>query len=236
MNALVRKPSPIGAMILSASVPVQGRKPEVPDDGGISPSVNGTLIWALALVDGDAAWDEWKKNCLSAHAENYPNIWYGIWSGPDTYNSVLSKYPGQTVFTPRLPDGRKSPADWGLNWTDYPVMNMHIHAWPLYSALKLTGIEFDERGLSFRPLLPLAEYEFSSPLLRFKKSVIGYSGWYAPVAAGQWTIEIHLPDSELARLARIEINGSINPLDRSANSIRFTGASSPGAPLRWEVT
>jgi hypothetical protein len=236
LNELVRKPSPIGAMMLSASKNVPGRKAEVPDDGGVSPSVNGTLIWALALVDGAAAWDEWKKNCLTAHAENYPNIWYGIWSGPDSYNSVISQYPGQTVFTPRLPDGRKSPADWGLNWTDFPVMNMHIHAWPLYSVVKLLGVEFDERGLSFNPLLPLAEYEFSSPLLGFKKSSNGYSGWYAPLEAGQWEIEIRLPDSDLTRLARIAINGTSKSLDRSAKSIRFTGVSAHGVPLRWELT
>jgi hypothetical protein len=223
-------------MMLSAGENVTGRKAGVLDDGGISPSVNGTLIWALALVDGAAAWDEWKKNCLASHAENYPNIWYGIWSGPDTYNSVISEYPGQTVFTPRLPDGGKSPADWGLNWTDFPVMNMHIHAWPLYGAVKLLGVEFDELGLSFKPLLPLAEYEFSSPLLGFNKSANGYSGWYAPLKAGQWKVEIHLPDLELTRLARIEINGSIKPLDHSAKSIRFTGVSSPGTPLRWALT
>ena len=236
LNELVRSPSPIGAMMLSASENASGRKAGVLDDGGISPSVNGTLIWALALVDGAAAWDEWKKNCLTAHAENYPNIWYGIWSGPDSYNSVISEYPGQTVFTPRLPDGRKSPADWGLNWTDFPVMNMHVHAWPLYGAVKLLGVEFDERGLSFKPLLPLAEYEFSSPLLGLKKSASGYSGWYAPAEAGQWEIEIRLPESDLKRLARIEINGSTKLLDHSAKSIRFTGASGRGAPLRWEVT
>jgi hypothetical protein len=115
-------------------------------------------------------------------------------------------------------------------------MNMHVHAWPLYSAIKLTGVEFDERGLSFKPLLPLAEYELSSPLLGFKKSASGYSGWYAPVEAGEWKIEIHLQDSELTRFARIEINGSVKPLDRSAKSIRFTGASNPGAPLRWNLT
>ena len=52
-------------------------------NGGIWPRINGTLIWALALQDGALAWDEWKKNSLAMHAEAYPDIWYGIWSGPD---------------------------------------------------------------------------------------------------------------------------------------------------------
>ena len=44
-------------------------------------------------------------------------------SGPDCYHSVLSKWPGGT----------------GVN---FPVLNMHSHAWPLYSAVKLLGTEF----------------------------------------------------------------------------------------------
>ncbi len=236
IDELLRRPSPIGAIMLSSSESVQGRKAGVLDDGGISPSVNGTLIWALALVDGTAAWDEWKKNCLATHAESYPHIWYGIWSGPDTYNSVLSKYPGQTMFTPRLPDGRKSRADWGLNWTDFPVMNMHTHAWPLYSAVKLLGVEFNELGLSFTPTLPLHEYEFSSPLLGFSKSARGYSGWYAPAAAGQWELELQLSDSESARFGQVSVNGSIQLLVHTAKTIRFSGAGEAGSPLRWEVS
>jgi hypothetical protein len=236
INELVRRRSPIGAVMMSRSENVQGRKAGELDDGGISPSVNGTLIWALALVDGSAAWDEWKKNCLAAHAHSYPDIWYGIWSGPDTYNSALSKYPGQTMFAPRLPDGSKSPADWGLNWTDFPVMNMHIHAWPLYSAAKLLGVEFTERGVGITPTLPLSDYEFSSPLLGFSKSARGYSGWYAPAEPGQWELELRLSDSELARFAQVSVNGSIQPLVHAAKTIRFSGAGGAGTPLRWEVS
>ncbi|MGB6830679.1 MAG: hypothetical protein WBE41_21710 [Terracidiphilus sp.] len=236
LNELVRRPSPIGAIMLSASENFSGRKSEVSDDGGISPRVNGTLIWALALADGELAWDEWKKNSLARHAETYPNTWYGIWSGSDTYNSVISKYPGQTMFIPHLADGRKSPSDWGLDWTDFPVMNMHTHAWPLYSAIKLLGFEFNERGVRFTPTLPFGEYAFSSQLLGLSKSAKGYSGWYAPSVSGKWEMELRLSDTEMTRLREVSINGSFKPLDRTSKTIRFTGASSSGMPLRWAVT
>ena len=85
-------------------------------NAGIWPSLNGTLIWALALVNGELAWDEWKKNTLALHAEAYPDVWYGIWSGPDTYNSVLSKYPGQTAFA-ETDSGGKVLGDLGLKGT-----------------------------------------------------------------------------------------------------------------------
>jgi hypothetical protein len=236
LNELVRRPSLIGATMMNEGEPIPGKKAGALDDGGISPSINGTLIWALAVAGGPSAWDEWKKNSLAAHAESYPDIWYGIWSGPDTYNSVRSKYPGETMFVECLPDGRKSPQDWGLYWTDFPVMNMHVHAWPLYSAAKLLGVEFHEAGVRVDPALSLAEYEFSSPLLGFSKSAKGYSGWYAPLVAGQWEMEIQLSNSEMAGLRQVVVNGSVQPLVDPAKTIRFAGASSPGMPLRWEVT
>jgi hypothetical protein len=236
LNELVRRPSPIGAVMMNEGEPILGKEAGVPDDGGISPSVNGTLIWALAVAGGPSAWDEWKKNSLAMHAESYPDTWYGIWSGPDTYNSVRSKYPGQTMFVPRLPDGRKGPGDWGLFWTDFPVMNMHIHAWPLYTAAKLLGVEFQQNGVRFNPALPVEEYEFASPLLGFKKSSKGYTGWYAPLVSGQWEVELLLPASEMARLKQITVNGLVRPFVRTATSIRIAGASSPGMAFRREAT
>ena len=82
----------------------------------------------------------------------------------------------------------------------------------------------------------MAEYELTSPLLGFKKSKDGYSGWYAPATAGRWNIELTLPSSEATRMQEIRINGSMEPLRSVAEGIRFSGESSPGKPLRWEIT
>jgi hypothetical protein len=232
----LRRPSPIGAMLHAEPMSQMGLPAGILTNGGIWPSINGTLIWALALVDGAMAWDEWKKNTLAAHAEAYPEVWYGIWSGPDSYNSTLSKYPGQTMFAQKAA-GDHPAVDWGLNWTDFPVMNMHPHAWPLYSAVKLLGLEFTDTGLAFRPGLPLDDYELDSPLLGFKKSRSGYSGWYAPAKAGQWSVEIKVSQPDFDRLKRIEVNGDSKSVVRPSDAvIRFTGSSEPGKPLRWKIT
>jgi hypothetical protein len=144
-------------------------------------------------------------------------MWFGIWSGPDAYNSVLSKNPG---------------------WTppDFPVLNMHPHAWPLYSAAKLLGLAFHESGIDFRLDLPLPEYEFSSPLLGFKKIPSGYSGWYAPAAEGVWKIELTLPEEEIARFRQISVNGVSTASRFSGKTLHFSGRSKPGKPLRWSVS
>jgi hypothetical protein len=84
-------------------------------------------------------------------------------------------------------------------------MNTHSHAWPLYSATRLLGLEFHENGINFRPDLPLSQYEFTSPLLGFEKSHDGYSGWYAPAVAGHWSIDILLRGVDRARLRQVTV-------------------------------
>lgn len=140
------------------------------------------------------------------------------------------------MFTEPSPDGKKSPTDWGLYWTDFPVMNMHPHAWPLYSSAKLLGLEFHKDGLTLQPKLPMSEYEFTSPLLGFKKTPDRISGWYAPLAPGHWEIELKLSDSELTRLTQLKINGKSETLSKSAKGIHFAGDSQPGSPFHWEVS
>jgi len=232
----LRRPSPIGALILNIGEDTPGKRPGILENGGIWASINGTLIWALALAGGPSAWDEWKKNSLAMHAEAYPEIWYGIWSGPDYYNSVLSKHPGQTMFGDPPVGGKPSPTDWGINWTDFPVMNMHPHAWPLYSAAKLLGVDFQEDGVNFAPALPLPEYEFSTPLVGFSKTPHGFRGWYAPETGGNWKIEIRLSEAEMRVLKQVKVNGVVEPLPRDAKTIRFSGEGSHENALNWEVS
>lgn len=238
MDELMRDPSPIGALLHSKGVEAMRHSPGILTNGGVWPSINGTLIWALALLDGERAWDEWKKNTLAYHAEAYPDVWYGIWSGPDSYNSVLSPYPGHTQFDQRLvTDKTTMKINWrNLNWTDFPVMNMHPHAWPLYSAAKLIGVEFTPHGVTLRPTLPQDAYRFESPLLGFEKSSTGYSGWYAPSAEGEWTIRLALTAAEIAPLRSLAVNGMARALNVTpGGAVEFSGRGGPGQPLRWEL-
>ncbi|HZP18359.1 MAG TPA: twin-arginine translocation signal domain-containing protein, partial [Terriglobales bacterium] len=183
----LRRPSPIGAMQISDSPDRAGSgvwkmEPGTSVAGGVWPSLNQTLVWALASLDGAMAWDEWKKNSFARHAEVYPDIWYGTWSGPDVLNSVSSKHPG--AATGGQPFG----------WTDFPVLNMHTHACPLYSAAKLIGVDFTESGVALAPKLPLASFRFESPLLGLVKSSRGYEGWYNPSSRNTWSIRLNVEE------------------------------------------
>ena len=227
LDLMLRQPSPIGAMQMNQSPDMLERGVCGPGDainGGVWPSLNATLIWALTLVDPKMAWDEWRKNTLARHAEVYPDIWYNTWSGPDTLNSTLSPHPGETVTSGFL------------HYTDYPVFNVHSHACSLYSLAKVLGMEFSADGVRLAPGLPLASYRFDSPLLGVAKTRSGYEGWYAPSRAGEWTIHVRLPPDEARGLAHAEVNGiHRRPAPGADGAIELKGASAPGKPLRWSL-
>jgi hypothetical protein len=227
MDELLRRDSPIGAMQMNKSPDIASQamaEPGTSISGGIWPSLNATLVWALARANGEMAWDEWKKNTLARHAEVYPEIWYNTWSGPDTLNSTVSKHPGETVNSGFL------------RYTDFPIGNLHSHACTLYSAVKLLGLEFTEAGLELAPRLPLQSYRFDSPLVGVVKGRTGYKGWYAPSRASEWRILLKLPDDEARQLTKAAVNGgSVRTARRVDGGIELRGKSAPGAPLRWEV-
>jgi hypothetical protein len=244
MDQLLRKPSPIGAMQVSQgshTAEEMGIRIGTSQDGGVWPSLNGTLVWSLAQVNGEMAWDEWKKNSLARHAEVYPTIWYGAWSGPDTYNSVLNDYPGGTMLSDAMLCQRhqKGPVycDDDLAWTDFPIMNMHPHAWQLYMIPKLLGLEFSSDGLTLAPALPLQSYRFVSPLLGLVKMKGRYEGWYAPFSrTADWTISFKLPDRESRLSHKLEVNGKKDAATfASDGTIRISGRGGPSEPLRWAL-
>ncbi len=182
-----------------------------------------------------------KKNTLAFHAENYPEVWYGIWSGPDVYNSDLSKYPGQTHFSEDLISSNKKEGEpiydetFGVNWTDFPIMDLHPHAWPLYNTIHLIGAKFTVEGVELTPILPKEEYWFFSPILGFQKSKKGYSGWYSPLVEGIWMISLTLDREDLQARLSLKINDKEEKVVIEDGKITFRGRSKPNKPLRWEV-
>lgn len=226
----LRRPSPIGAIQLTPG-PDQETKgvwkaePGTSVNGGVWPSLNQTLIWALAGLNGEMAWDEWKKNSFARHAEVYPEIWYGAWSGPDVLNSVNSKKPGET--TGGTPFG----------WTDFPVLNMHTHACPLYSLIKLLGLEFTEAGVLLAPKVPLPTFRFEAPVLGLIKSANGYEGWYNPTTQNTWSVNLKIVPDEAKRISHVEVNGERLHRPRIVgDAIEIRGIGGAGKAMRWSAS
>jgi hypothetical protein len=234
IDELLLRPSPIGAMRWSPGSHSDKAKTPAGASGHVNASLNGTLIWALSLVDRNMAWKAWKKNLLAEHAEAYPDVWYGTWSGPDSYGGIIDKYPGRQE--PSAAVLKTGKGDYSS--VDFPVMNPHQHAWPLFTASKMVGLEFTPKGASIRAILALEAYRFTSPLAGFEKHPHGYKGWYEPSGgAGHWTVSIQLLPEEIRRYARVVVNGAQGPLRPSPEGIiEIRGAAGPGKPLRWSIS
>jgi hypothetical protein len=226
MNDLLRR-GPLGASQMSDGPDMRsvgGTNVGTLELGAIWPSLNQTLVWALVGVDPAMAWEEWKRNTLACHADAYPDIWYGVWSGNDSYNSPLSKHPGGAANEPFF------------HGTDFPVLNLHSHACSLYSATKLLGLEFTGEGLNLNLGLPLESYRFDSPLVGVVKTQGRFEGWYAPSRSGNWTMHITLPVETAAMLSHAEVNGKRVPLRKLPNGVmEIAGAGSAQKPMRWAL-
>jgi hypothetical protein len=224
----LRTNAPAGAAQMGGGPDGQGAfgvEPGTSVNGGIWPSLNQTLIWALARVDPKMAWEEWKRNSFARHAETYPDIWYGVWSGSDTYNSTRSKTPGETVNSGFL------------RYTDFPVFNLHSHACPLYSAAKLLSLEFTARGFDLNLRLPVEAFRFESPLVGVVKQAKGkFEGWYEPAHSGSWTISLSVDPADSAHFTSAEVNGKRSKIAVSGDGrVTLEGKGGPGSALRWKL-
>jgi hypothetical protein len=128
--------SPIGATILDRPHPVHlgMLAPGWDCNGGVWAAIGGLLTVGLARHDPGLARESLHRQTFAAHAAAYPHVWYGIWSGPDAYNSEMGEQPGETFVQPATP------------MTEYPVMNANAHAGPLLALLGALGIEATPDG------------------------------------------------------------------------------------------
>lgn len=97
--------------------------------GGSWFAIDMTLVWAAAAVDPGVAWDAWRRMTLGAHTAAYPEIWEGTLSGPDSYNGPESPRAGRTWVLSE-----------SIAMQLFPVANLHSHAQPVLSYLRLLGV------------------------------------------------------------------------------------------------
>lgn len=233
-DALVRRiresldlPSPIGAGILSP--PARLRFNMVPPgwdtNGGVWPAANALLSWGYGKSNASFARESLLRNSLCAHAQSYPRVWYGIWSGPDSYNAHYAKNPGETFYhlTPMA---------------DYPVMNSNAHASPLLAAIKLCGMEPDLDGFHIRPMLPDGSFALSTPHISLQKTPRALSFCYrAQAGIKPAGIDFTVEDPLCAR-GKPALSSRGLPLRYTRESrtrIRFTQALRPGMEISWRL-
>jgi hypothetical protein len=178
------KPSPIGQYI---SYPPQRTYlnilPKGWDvNGGIWHAMNVLLTWGYSQYDNVKAFNSLIKNSLYNRANKYPNLWYGIWSAPDSYIADYADNAGEAFYHFATP------------MCDFPIMNLNAHATYLLSVIKMAGIDANSSGLIIDPHLICNEFAFKSPLIELESNSNKFIFRYNNNAQNSYHLKIKKPD------------------------------------------
>ena len=198
--------------------------PDQPLVGGIWPVANAWLTEVYAGRDPEEGWSSFVRNTLAAHAEKYPDLWYGIWTGPDSFNGPDNPRPGEA-------DAHSATA-----LTDYPAFNMHMHTSPLRALMGLMGIEGTAAGLRITPRVPTERYSVQWPRLGLAGRESSISGYYVASAAGPTTLDVALPSRLRARTSvATEIDGVRGTARVENGRVVLELPTATGQAVRWRV-
>lgn len=149
------RPSPIGPTCLDRPIEVRGGilAPGWDTNGGVWAALCGLAAWGLAGADPDLAWHVLNSQTMATHARAYPDVWYGIWSGPDAFNAHFGSRPGETFVQPATP------------MREFPIMNANQPAGVLLATLRVLGITTDPGGIRVDPVAGRGPWKLECPLV-----------------------------------------------------------------------
>jgi hypothetical protein len=192
--------------------------------GGVWPVANAWLTAAYARRDPAEAWDSFVRNTLAVHAEEYPELWYGIWSGPDSFNGPDKERPGE------------ADAHLVTALTDYPVLNAHVHTGPLRALTDLVGVEGTSSGLRIVPRLPTEMFHVRWPRLRLESAPDRIAGEVTTEATAPITLSVALPSGlSGATTVATEVDGLPAVVAVVDGEVTLTLPAMPGAPVAWAI-
>jgi hypothetical protein len=188
-------------------------------------SINSTLVWGLSKVSRERAWKELLANTLFHHARTYPRIWFGIWSGPDTYLNAKSDRPGETYIVPH---------ESGVQ--TWPVQILFAHSETLNSSLWMMGIEATAEGIAVSPRLPFDRWSWSGAgfSLSYDKTFI--HGSISGAAPELLAVELQLPADWHGAPIEIEEGDVKRKLEHAGSSVRLNVWVAPHSATQFSVT
>jgi len=187
--------------------------------GGIWYSLNMPLIWAYSRVKPEHAWDEFLHSTLGNHAMAYPDLWVGIWSGPDSYNSPNTLRPGMPWDT--------FPFMGGM--IDFPVMCAHAHACPWFSLIKLAGVQPHGSGFIIDPKIPNQDFEIQTSLVSLRRKGEALSGSILSLNDGPVSLHVRSYGNH------VRSGGQDIPSYRDGDFLVFTLKAHAGKTADWEI-
>ncbi len=160
--------------------PPEGTIAGVTDPGASNPVISGLYVWGAAHYDPAQAWRALLRNTMARKADMYPDIWYGIWSGPDSQYTSIHPEAGHSWASPATPQ------------RDFPILNSNAHNGPLIGLIRVFGLEAAAReneggklvpALHIQPRVPAGQsIRIDLPLAALRVEDGAYEGTYRPIA------------------------------------------------------
>ncbi|MBI2896637.1 MAG: hypothetical protein HYY06_23975 [Deltaproteobacteria bacterium] len=219
-----RLETPYGAMSNTPiGDPGGGGDIDEPQLSGIWPVANAWLTEAYAMADPADGWDSFVRNTLFTHAETFPGLWYGVWTGPDSYNGPDHDRAGEADAHP------------ATALTDYPAFNAHIHTSPLRALQAIAGVRGTRDGIEISPLLPTETFTIAWPRLRLEWRPDSVRGALVASATAPVEMRIALPSSLAKGAVAVTVGGTMVAHAIDDGSVVFTLEGRDDEAVEWQV-
>jgi hypothetical protein len=163
------------------------------------------------------------RNTLFTHATLYPEIWYGIWSGPDSYNGPDHERAGE------------ADAHLATALTDYPVLNAHVHVGPIRALLAVLGVEATPLGYAVRPRVPTERWTVRFPRLWLDHAPDRVSGRAFASADAPLELTVQIPAALRGARIVVTVAGSTVPHTIVGDDAVFVVPALAGAGVDWAI-
>lgn len=213
-----RMETPFGAM---TTIDLSGGGGGVgsPQVSGVWPVVNAWVTQAYAKRSASEAWDSFTRNTLFRHATIYPHLWYGIWSGPDSYYGPDNSRPGE------------ADAHLATALTDFPVFNAHVHAGPIRALMGLLGVSASVDGITVDPTFPTETYAVEFPRLSVTSTPTRFEVRATFAASGPVVFRLRGGVALRSGSVSASVDGGNAASTRVGESVHVTANAVAGTPI-----
>jgi hypothetical protein len=207
-------------------------------------SLAGPAVEGLAKQNNipgarDLAWSAFRRQTLATHAQEYPNIWYGVWSGPDMYYTPLDVTMSPYDPCPGL----------GKTWCyvfqilfikvrlcmrDFPVFNMFAHSEPLLGSVRMAGLWADAGGLIIDPIFPFETFKWESAVARTPAET---QGRITPTDDDVLNMRVRIRGGTPKPTLAVSVNGQSAPFtyDATTGFVQFSLRVTRDIAATWSV-
>lgn len=193
------------------------------------PALEGLLLHRDVPGARALAWDAFRQQTLAGHAEAYPEIWYGTWSGPDMFFTPIdaappSSQPGETWCFAGV-----------LCMRDFPVANAFAHSEALLGSVRFAGLRADAEGLVVDPAFPFSDFEWSSPAFAVSSAPDETRGAITALGDDVIALRVRLPSGSDAKSVQVQVDGKAAGFSVDGGFARFEVPVRRDVAVAWSV-